>query len=39
VGDTKLLPLVREGSLRSGLERGREAALQFFRDRDQCGKS
>jgi len=34
----KLLPLVREGEFARGLERGREAALQFFRAIATSGK-
>jgi glutamate/tyrosine decarboxylase-like PLP-dependent enzyme len=34
----KLLPLVRGGEFASGLERGREAALQFFRSIENSEK-
>jgi glutamate/tyrosine decarboxylase-like PLP-dependent enzyme len=34
----KLLPLVRDGEFAKGLERGREAALQFFRAIESSGK-
>jgi tyrosine decarboxylase / aspartate 1-decarboxylase len=34
----KLLPLVRDGEFAKGLQRGREAALQFFRAIESSGK-